>query len=395
VHDWTLQALNRDIHPEYFWLAVLCVASNVKMSSERDYWQANQRLVQHAMRLEHRRFQDVLDTGNLNESQCDDLDSLGDLWSYQNRFLRSELMYQRALAGYEKALGPDHTSTLNTVNGLGNLYRDQGKMVEAEEMYQRALAGCEKALGPDHTSTLNTVNNLGILYRDQGRMAEAEEMSHRALTGYEKALGPDHTSTLSTVNNLGNLYRDQGKLVEAEEMYHRALAGKEKALGPDHTSTLNTVNSLGNLYSAQGQLAEYIQLADFLRNNSADLFGGLGRMLIKYSDESNSKIAFQQEIGYENGMMVYKNIRCDGCDLSITCDMRRFVCKDCSDVDLCGECLVKHETGVREVPTCSHYSFLDIALQTSSGSEQGSVTEETSRTSWLQDLIMKYPEKAA
>ena len=62
-------------------------------------------------------------------------------------------MYQRALAGYEKALGPDHTSTLDTVNNLGILYSDQGKLKEAEEMYQRALAGKEKALGPDHDRT--------------------------------------------------------------------------------------------------------------------------------------------------------------------------------------------------------------------------------------------------
>jgi hypothetical protein len=50
--------------------------------------------------------------------------------------------------------------TLSVVNNLGNLYSDQGKMAEAEEMYQRALVGYEKALGPDHTSTLSTVNNL-------------------------------------------------------------------------------------------------------------------------------------------------------------------------------------------------------------------------------------------
>jgi hypothetical protein len=28
------------------------------------------------------------------------------------------MMYNRALAGYEKALGPEHTSTLDTVNNL-------------------------------------------------------------------------------------------------------------------------------------------------------------------------------------------------------------------------------------------------------------------------------------
>ena len=68
-------------------------------------------------------------------------------------------------------------------------------MAEAEAMYLRALAGYEKAWGPDHTSTLDTVNNLGILYRKQGKMADAEAMYLRALAGYEKAWGPDHTST--------------------------------------------------------------------------------------------------------------------------------------------------------------------------------------------------------
>ena len=49
------------------------------------------------------------------------------------------------------------------------LYSDQGKIVEAEAMYLRALAGFEKAWGPDHTSTLDTVNNLGVLYQKQGQ----------------------------------------------------------------------------------------------------------------------------------------------------------------------------------------------------------------------------------
>ena len=43
-------------------------------------------------------------------------------------------------------------------------------------MYIRALEGKEEALGPDYTSTLDTVNNLGVLYADQGKLAEAEKM---------------------------------------------------------------------------------------------------------------------------------------------------------------------------------------------------------------------------
>jgi hypothetical protein len=71
-------------------------------------------------------------------------------------------------------------------------------MTKAEEMYQRALAGYGIALGPDHTSTLSAVNNPGVLYSDQGKMAEAEEMYQRALATKEKALGPNHTLTLDT-----------------------------------------------------------------------------------------------------------------------------------------------------------------------------------------------------
>jgi hypothetical protein len=42
-------------------------------------------------------------------------------------------------------------------------------------MFRRTLLG-EKALGPKHTSTLDTVNNLGILFAEQGKLAEAEAM---------------------------------------------------------------------------------------------------------------------------------------------------------------------------------------------------------------------------
>jgi len=50
---------------------------------------------------------------------------------------RSEAMYLRALQGKERALGAEHTSTLDTINNLGNLYNNQGKMTkaEAEAMY--------------------------------------------------------------------------------------------------------------------------------------------------------------------------------------------------------------------------------------------------------------------
>lgn len=95
--------------------------------------------------------------------------------------------------GFEKGLGPDHPSTLNPVNNLGNLYRDQGKLVEAEKMYQQALQGYEKALGPEnilhYLPALNTAYNLGRLHSNQGEGDTAKFMYSRALIGYETVFG--------------------------------------------------------------------------------------------------------------------------------------------------------------------------------------------------------------
>jgi len=55
------------------------------------------------------------------------------------------------------------------------LFSDQGKFEEAEEIHKRALAGYEKALGRDHKSTLHTVYNMAKLIK-KCRVLQAEHM---------------------------------------------------------------------------------------------------------------------------------------------------------------------------------------------------------------------------
>ena len=252
VHSWIIHALNSQRDPILARYAVDATARRIPDEDDPKLWITQRRLLQHVDRcVEHVKGQLVMQP-DIELA----LHKFGDLYRYQGKLAEAEEMYPRALQGFEKALGRDHTPTLNTINNLGTLYVDQGKLMEADVMYKRALKGREKVLGADHTLTLRTVNNLGILYRIQGKLAKAEEMYERALKGREKALGADHTLTLRTVYNLGLLYKDQGKLAEAEEMYMRALEGYEKALGEEHTSTLDIVNNLGSLYADQGKLEQ-------------------------------------------------------------------------------------------------------------------------------------------
>ncbi len=142
LHHWCFNAFEED-EVTMSWLAVIIVASAVPSEIVLDYSLIQRRLLPHSDRV-YPRLQRRIHEGLMNE---EDLPSLSD-----------------------------------ACHRLGNLYKDQGKMKEAEDMYLRALTGKEKAWGPEHTSTLDTVNNLGNLYSDQGKMKEAEDMFQRVKT---------------------------------------------------------------------------------------------------------------------------------------------------------------------------------------------------------------------
>jgi len=50
---------------------------------------------------------------------------IGQMLTKQVHLSIAEQMYEQPLAGYEKAVGRDHTSAPDAVNDLGNLYQNQ------------------------------------------------------------------------------------------------------------------------------------------------------------------------------------------------------------------------------------------------------------------------------
>ncbi|KAL7270644.1 hypothetical protein RUND412_006646, partial [Rhizina undulata] len=86
----------------------------------------------------------------------------------------------------------------NASYAIASTYGDIGYYDYAEESCQKALALYEKALGSEHQSILNTMNNMANIFYWQGRYDEALEWFGRALAGKEKTLESDHSSTLYT-----------------------------------------------------------------------------------------------------------------------------------------------------------------------------------------------------
>lgn len=162
-HDWTLEYLNHDFDPERCRIAIHCVAANVGGESEVEYWARNRRVLPHARRFQHARIKAAIDWSQIKP---ENMFSFAYLYNQNDMNGEAEKMYRRALDGYEKAWGPDHTSTLDTVNNLGLLYANQGKHGEAEKMYRRALDGYINARGSDHPNTRLIARNLASFVRE-------------------------------------------------------------------------------------------------------------------------------------------------------------------------------------------------------------------------------------
>lgn len=190
VHLWIVSVLKKEWNKSLAHVALTCVASKVPDTNEKYWWLLRRRLLQHAARQAFFIKDAKVDIDRLYE----EFHRLGRLYKDQDKLAEAEVMYCRALEGYEKALGPDHTSTLNAVHNLGTLYLNQDKLAEAEVMYRRALEGYEKALGLELTSSylpaLHTMSAFGDLFSQTDRKDMAKVIYDRALSGYTTVQGP-------------------------------------------------------------------------------------------------------------------------------------------------------------------------------------------------------------
>src|SRR6267378_4130575 len=124
VHSWTVCVLNQEWDYDLAKLALKFVGSHVPGEESPKRWLTQRRLLQHAARCSHAVLNGMV-TGDGMEWA---LYNLGSLYAEQDKLDEAEKMCQRALLGYEKACGPDHTSTLNVVDTFGLLYKYQGEL---------------------------------------------------------------------------------------------------------------------------------------------------------------------------------------------------------------------------------------------------------------------------
>ena len=66
------------------------------------------------------------------------------------------------------------------LNNLAWLLKDTNRLAQAELLFERALAILERALGPENPNVATCLENYAILLRNMGRTEEAAPLESRA-----------------------------------------------------------------------------------------------------------------------------------------------------------------------------------------------------------------------
>lgn len=184
------------------------------------------------------------------------LEALGHFFADQGLPDDAGTYFARALAIWEKRLGPDHPEVAKRLLALVELYRLYARHSEAEEIYRKIVEIRTKAYGPAHRDLVPDLCNLALFYQAQGKHSEAEPLLSRAAEILETALGADHVDNAWVLNHLGKSYDEEGRFDEAEAFYRRALEIAEKALGKDHPDLAVSLDCLVLHYRLQDRLEE-------------------------------------------------------------------------------------------------------------------------------------------
>ncbi len=211
VHRWAYHFHGKNSTEELAQLAVIIIGLAVSDSSSRDYSIMQRRLLPHAQACSR--------------------------WVLSGEMERTARSHGTDEVDFDKA--KEKATVLVAINLLGLLFADQDKLTEAEKMYERALKGYENAIGLKNVGTyrpaLNTMWNRGNLYVKQGELTQAREAYLRTLIGFQIILGPSSDQCQEIMAALESLNLSSGKTRCVANLLTRALitrAGTNNSGGP-------------------------------------------------------------------------------------------------------------------------------------------------------------------
>ena len=171
---------------------------------------------------------------------------LGAAYHFQDKYLKAEWAYRRAVALCRTACGSEPILTMRFTANLANLYLETGQYPKAERLQLGSLAARIEASGQGDPDVIRLTSTLGTLAMHRGRYAEAERTLQDALARWEEVRSGGLES-LYVLNNLGILYQSVGRNDDALSYCERAMEVAEKVLRPGDPLRIKVWLNVGSL----------------------------------------------------------------------------------------------------------------------------------------------------
>ncbi len=156
------------------------------------------------------------------------------------------------LAVREARAAQEPKELVSILDQLAALEYTNARFVDARRYALRSRELSERVNGMDSLEIASTLSTLGFIAGALGDKAAARDAFLRALRIRETRLGPGARFTIAAMNNLAVHYASSKEWAEARRLYERANAAREKLLGPDHPDNAIGLQNYGNLMLDQG-----------------------------------------------------------------------------------------------------------------------------------------------
>jgi tetratricopeptide (TPR) repeat protein len=165
----------------------------------------------------------------------------------------------KALAAYEKSLGPDNPRTGAVHMVLASAYDGVGRFTEALDSNKKAYAIFAKAFGEESPDAAKVLGNMGINYEGLARYDEAIDVLTRALAIFAKVHDAEHPEIANLHINLAIAYEEVGRLDEALAAEKKAAAIQARVYGADHPETALVIANMGSTLNRMGRRDDAIK----------------------------------------------------------------------------------------------------------------------------------------
>jgi hypothetical protein len=300
-------------------------------------------------------------------------------------------LIETQLQDAERALGPADIYLASAYSYLGDIFLKRQDRPTAEKYNCRLLDMTEKSYGRRSKRTLFVLQNLYISYLKSNDIDKSTEISYRVADLQAHFLPEDVLEPVLGFYVLKEIAEPRG-YDRAEAVQRKNLEIFQKVYGSAHQLTTSTVYQLILACATQchdkgtDEMRDAIQVLRYIldvihlsqKHTGIERYSciTLVRMCLFAGLESDAiqahKHYFASEekgppscmkCGSENHMCG-GGPECDMCKTSFTMDMKRYVCKTCEDVDVCGTCYSKDEeeraTLVPFSNTCQDHAFFEL-----------------------------------